>query len=147
MKGWERTVVVDHDREKAAACRHQHLAFTDGAGGLYLDCLDCPRRFVAGLRSTFDIPDYHARAQFFSKHDERRDPFAPPRAPKMPPKKDPPTPPKRTAPTVIQPARREHESAPWSIPKPVVIKPKRSKKSTVESSPEKRGTARQSSKK
>ena len=83
---------IVNDRLAAGSCKHSRLQFTDGAGGLYLECQDCPRRFVAGLKSTLDLPDYHARIQFFTKNDTRLDPFAPPvlvEAPKPPkPKAD-----------------------------------------------------------
>lgn len=72
---------------RAMRCKHEHLRFTPDAGGLYLDCEDCPRRFIAGLKTTFDTPDYFARSEILTETDKRSNPMKGPRQEQ----KDPPS--------------------------------------------------------
>lgn len=119
--------------EQASLCRHQRLRFTDDAGGLYLDCEDCPRQFVASTKGMMGLPDYHARSQFFTHYDQRIDPTAPPKLqlPTIPKK---PTPPVRKHQPVPAPAPKKQEVVQAS--RPIVLKPKqkRLKKSSKKKS-------------
>ena len=58
----------------APKCSHPHIHFSQQ--GTYLKCCKCGRRWVAVMKDTLSIPDFHSVESHIPEDDVRSSPFS-----------------------------------------------------------------------